>query len=228
MSIEEKKTMSYNQEQQRKWTSSGQGEPLVPTRDRTSSLIESNLKGLGSTKSTDPSFSPLNLPCSTGYIANNWLPNFSSPPPNQPQSLVSNYSSMAPNSPQTSFQSMPYQQSTFPGMGLSQQQPNSLVGNFSSPMAQPNSMISGFPTSPPTSTQRTGFQPGSPASMDLRSLDSLLPNIGPRSTPTLSQLSGNPSMRSSDQISIPNIPSPPRYVAPANGTARSELEDLLL
>ncbi|KAG8180477.1 hypothetical protein JTE90_026639 [Oedothorax gibbosus] len=222
MSIEEKKSMSFNQEAQRKWTSSGQGEPLVPTRDQTSSLIESNLKNLGSTKSTDSPFSSLNLPCNTGFIPNNWMPNFASPPPNQPQSLVGNYSSILPNSPQTNFQSMPFQQSNFPTRS---QQPNSLVGNFTSPLAQPSSM---FPTSAPVSNQRQTFQTNTPApSLDLRSLDSLLPNIGPRSTPTLSQLSGNPSMRSLDKSSIPSIPSPPQYVQPANGTARNELEDLL-
>ncbi|GFS29674.1 SCY1-like protein 2 [Trichonephila inaurata madagascariensis] len=163
MSFEEKKSLAWNQEQQRKWNSREQGEPLIPTRDPTTSLIESNLRGLGSNKSSD-SFSSLSLTTNTNYIPNNWSPSFGSSP-------------------------------TLPPLSLGFQQPHSLVGGYtSSPPQQPINCSSG--------------------SMDLRSLDSLLPNMGPnRNTPTLAQLSGN------IHTSVP--PRPP------SNSAKNELEDLL-
>lgn len=184
MSFEEKKSLAWNQEQQHKWNSRGQGEPLVPSRDPTTSLIESNLRGLGSNKSTE-SFSSLNLTTSTNYIPNNWSPNFGSSP-------------------------------------ILQQQPLSLVGGFQ----QPHSLVGGYTslaTSPPQPTQRpSNFQSSISGSMDLCSLDSLLPNMGPnRSTPTLAQLSGG------IPLSVPMIPSPPQYNAPPSNSAKNELEDLL-
>ncbi|CAL1261081.1 unnamed protein product [Larinioides sclopetarius] len=185
MSLEEKKTLSWNQDQQRKWNSQGQGEPLVPSRDPTTSLIESNLRGLGSANKSMDSFSSLNLTTSTNYIPNNWSSNYGPP--------------------------------------TTLQQPHSFIGSFQ----QPNSLVGGYATlasSPPHQAQRPPFQSSSPASMDLRSLDSLLPNMGPRNTPTLAQLSGGTKDFTS---TIPLIPSPPRYSAPTGSLAKSELEDLL-
>ncbi|GBO02730.1 SCY1-like protein 2, partial [Araneus ventricosus] len=192
MSLEEKKTMSWNQDQQRKWNSQGQGEPLVPSRDPTTSLIESNLRGLGPANKSLDSFPSLNLTTSTNYIPNNWSSNFGPP--------------------------------------TTLQQPHSFVGSFQQPNSgfqQPNSLVGGYATlasSPPHQVQRPTFQSSSPASMDLRSLDSLLPNMGPRNTPTLAQLSSGTKDFTS---TIPLIPSPPRYSAPASNLAKNELEDLL-
>nr|XP_042909234.1 SCY1-like protein 2 isoform X3 [Parasteatoda tepidariorum] len=76
MSFEEKKQMTWNQEQHRKWNSGGD---LVPFRDATTSLIDSNLKCLTTSKALD---SLSSLPLSTSYIPNNWAP------PQQPMSLV--------------------------------------------------------------------------------------------------------------------------------------------
>ncbi|XP_035220710.1 SCY1-like protein 2, partial [Stegodyphus dumicola] len=176
MSLEEKKTLSWNQEQYQKWNSTGgRGEPLVLSHDATSSLIDSNLKKFCSVKPTD---SQSSLPfCSSPNIPNNWPSNFGT---------------------------------------SSSQQPLSLVSNFSSPMLNP------------TSSTRLPFQNVTPTitgSMDLRSLDSLLPNLGGRSSLTLSQLSGS-SIKQNNSVAS-KIPSPPCYSIPTNNTAKNELDDLL-
>lgn len=179
MTLEEKKTLAWNQEQQRKWNSTNK-EPLIPARDATSSLINSNLQSLSSSKAMD-SFSSLN----SG-------PNFNSTPNYMPNNWSSN-------------------------MSMSPQQPLSLGGSYSSFMPSPTSQPQGF--SPFQSVPQ-----GGPPSLDLRSLDSLLPNMGMKPSLPMSQMSSRPIAPINV---VPKLPSPPSYSSPVNSTAKSELDDLL-
>ncbi|XP_054707393.1 SCY1-like protein 2 [Uloborus diversus] len=106
MTIEEKKTLAWNQEQQQKWHS-GKGDTLLPSHDATSSLINSNLKGLSAAKTMDslPSLSPNS---SSNYFPTNWPSNVNASL-QQPLSLGVNYPSMI-SSPPTQFQRLPFQQ----------------------------------------------------------------------------------------------------------------------
>lgn len=170
MTLEEKKSIAWNQEHQRKWNSTSK-EPLKPSHDPAASFINSNLRSLSSSKTMD-SYSSLNsMP---NFVPNNW-----------------------PSS-----------------MSMSQQ-PLSLSGPYSP-----------FTSSPPTQPQSFAFQniPQGPPSMDLSSLDTLLPNIGGRPSLPMSQLSSRPIAAMN---MVPKIPSPPSYSSPVNpSSAKSELDDL--
>lgn len=173
MTLEEKKTLAWNQEQHRKWNSTTK-EPLVPSHDAASSFINSNLKSLTSSKTLD-SYSSLNS-TSPNYMSNNWPSSIGMQPPQQPLSLGGSYNSF-----------------------------------MQSPSCQPQSNFA--------------FQsvPQGPPSLDLRSLDSLLPNIGGKPSIPMSQMNSRPV---APMNIIPKISSPPSYTSPVNSTAKSELDDL--
>lgn len=99
-------------------------------------------------------------------------------------------------------------------LNMSPQPPLSLSGSYSS-----------FMSSPPQ-PQGFAFQnvPPGPQSLDLRSLDSLLPNIGTKPSIPMSQMSSRPI---APVNIVPKIPSPPSYSSPVSSSAKNELDDLL-
>lgn len=100
-------------------------------------------------------------------------------------------------------------------LNMSPQPPLSLSGSYSS-----------FMSSPSPQPQSFVFQsvPPGPSSLDLRSLDSLLPNIGTRPSLPMSQMSSRPI---APVNIVPKIPSPPSYSSPVSSSAKNELDDLL-
>lgn len=100
-------------------------------------------------------------------------------------------------------------------LNMSPQPPLSLSGSYSS-----------FMSSPSPQPQSFVFQsvPPGPSSLDLRSLDSLLPNIGTRPSLSMSQMSSRPI---APVNIVPKIPSPPSYSSPVSSSAKNELDDLL-
>ena len=100
-------------------------------------------------------------------------------------------------------------------MNMSPQPSLSLGGPYSSFMSNPSPQSQSFVFQSP---------PSGPPSLDLRSLDSLLPNMGAKPPIPMSQMNSRPIA----PINIvPKIPSPPSYSSPVASSAKNELDDLL-